>query len=249
MANAQVSTQKITISTKAKHLLVIVGGINVDSYERECWKMDEGLQFNEFTSIPEEDLAHGYSVCATDGGFIVTGGKNSDICYIFTVATLSWRKLKNMLRNRYYHGSVCIKGVLYVLGGASGVTGTDSVNSLVLTQGHWEAGPRLPQPVGAPRVAEINGRLYVLDPQTSKLYQLDVESRVWTKRAPIPGCDWQVSMVSVKGKLVVMGGENRICALYDPTSDAWTEGQQPRHEHRCGAVVYHDDRLLLMGGR
>ena len=248
----QDTTLKMARAAKSKQTLVIVGGRidrkGMSKVSKVCWKMNERRQIEKLMEIPIHDLADCHSVCAIDGGFILTGGDDSDICYMYTAATMSWRKLRKMLRKRYLHGSVCIKGVLYVLGGRIGGSSTNSVDCMVLGTECWESGPNLPHAVGFPKVAQINDRLYLLDPHTRKLYLLDVESGVWRERAPIPHCDIYVSMVSVKGKLAVMGGRARICALYDPTTDVWTEGQQPRHVHYRGSLVYHDDRLLLMGG-
>ena len=246
-AHKQTTAQKTGRTRKAKQVLVIVGGDISYRANRVCWKMNERRQLEKLTEIPYDDLSRFHSVCPTDGGFIVTGGQNSDICYIYTAATMSWRRMREMLRKRDRHGSICIKGVLYVLGGVVSGKWTDSVECLVLAENQWQTGHNLPQCVIYPKVAEINDRLYLLDPNTRKLYQLDAVNKVWTERAPIPRCDISVSMTSVKGKLAVMGGQDRICALYDPTTDVWTEGQQPTYQHIFGSLVYHDDRLLMGG--
>ena len=55
-------------------------------------------------------------------------------------------------------------------------------------------------------------------------------------------------MTSTKDKLCVAGGLKKICTLYDPTADVWTTMKQPVHVHRYGTLVYHNNKLLLLGG-
>ena len=55
-------------------------------------------------------------------------------------------------------------------------------------------------------------------------------------------------MTSAQGRLFVAGGESMICAWFDPKTNAWCTGQQPLHQHKHGALAYHNEKLLLLGG-
>ena len=55
-------------------------------------------------------------------------------------------------------------------------------------------------------------------------------------------------MTSAQGRLFVAGGPNMICTWYQPDKDTWCTGQQPLREHRYGALTYHNNKLLLLGG-
>ena len=55
-------------------------------------------------------------------------------------------------------------------------------------------------------------------------------------------------MISARGRLLVAGGENRFCAWYQPDMDTWYTGQQPLQQHKYGALTYHNNKLLLVGG-
>ncbi len=234
---------------QTKPMLVIAGGIIGNNANSMCWGMTTPNQFSKLTQIPAHGLAKWHSVCATVGGFIVTGGLNSDMCSMFTAATMSWQGMRKLRSARHAHASICIRGMLRVIGGWMRGNWTESVECMELSENQWRDGPHLPKRVSYPKVAELSERVYLIDAVIGRLCELDVASSAWTERARIPRCDYTVSMASVKDKLAVMGGWDRICMLYDPTTDAWTQCEQPRHPHCFGALVYYGGRVLLMGGR
>ena len=56
-------------------------------------------------------------------------------------------------------------------------------------------------------------------------------------------------MTSVNGQLVVAGGRNfSVCAWYNPATNTWCQGQQPRVRHNYGCLVHCADKVLLLGG-
>ena len=235
-----------------EHKLVVAGGQVQDKINRVCWNLDHSNQFKELIKIPDGVvLGLGYSVCKTPQGFAITGGEDSDLCMMFIAAKKAWSKLHSMLTNRYTHGSICIKGMLYVLG--DGPSGSKSVNILNIECDRWQHGPCLPIAVKHPKVAVSKERIYLLDQDTRKLLMLDVEGKVWRQMAALPGggaCRG-VSMTAVNRQLCAAGGlgEERMCAWYNMDTNTWSMGKQPTSCHFYGLLIYHDNRLLLLGGR
>ena len=165
----------------------------------------------------------------------------------------SWLKLPNMMTTRYARGSLCTKKVLFVFGGRTNFSHSNSVSVdyLPLDGGNWQHGEALTLAVYWPKVADINGNVYVLDAEcTKQLLQLDPEKKIWNKRAslPVDGKNCGVSMIAVNGRLCVARGPQRICAFYTPETDTWCMEQQPNKIHNYGSLVHNDNTLMLLRG-
>ena len=250
---ATYDTEKLSPKFKAKvrEMLMIVGG-EVDSrVNPTCWYLNSSNQIMELCKIPYSDLALYHSICPTPGGFAVTGGLDSNLCIVYNAETKSWSRLQNLQKKRHRHGSICISGVLSVIGGVIKFQIRESVDCLALDGGKWENGPELPTVVYLPRVAHIKGIIYLLDSwNTKQLLELDPENNTWVRRATPPGgVDKGVSMTSVNDQLCVAGGGVRVCLWYSPTTDAWSKGQLPFVGHRWGSLVHHNSKIFLLGGQ
>ena len=244
--------EKLSPKSKAKMTdqLVIVGGHMDGQVSRVCWYLDSSNQIVELCKIPYENLARFHSVCATPLGFMITGGEISDLCIMYNAATKSWVKLQNLRAKRYCHASICITGVLFVFGGTVSGVESKSVDCLALEDGQWENGPELPKAVNLPRVAQIKSIIYLLDCNTNQLMKFNPESNTWVLKASPPDGDYEVgSMTSVNGQLCVASTALCNCAWYNPTTNAWSKGQQPLKSHYWGSLVYHDNRIIQLGGQ
>ena len=237
-------------NAKAYPMLLIIGGQDKEVVCRVCWALDQSKKFIEFCTIPFDVLTREHSVCLTDVGFVITGGLNSDLCVMFTAATQTWKKLKSLRKKRCYHGSVFIKGVIYVFGGERDGQENTTVEYLATEDEAWKARPVLLICVTFPKVANINDHAYLLDEATRQLLELDTKRNTWVHHAPLPGYGYcaEVSMAAVNGLLYAMGGRDRICAWYTPDTNTWCTGQQPERQHKYGSLVYYEDRLMLLGG-
>ena len=194
-------------------------------------------------------------MCETPAGFALTGGYDSDLCAVFVASRKEWKRMPHMMRRRCRHGSVCIKGKLYVLCGTVSGSKSASVNCLTLENGQWVSLPDSPIKTACPKVAELNGFLYLLDADTMKLMKFDLEKKVWIilESIRVPSCYIpvsNVSMIAVNGQLCVAGGDNNICAWYHPATNTWSISKQnPRRNHVDGSLVQQDNTtLLLLGG-
>ena len=244
-----------TTNTKTD-TVVIVGGKEDTECSSECWKVDQSNEIAHLCDIPDNGLGKNFSACMILQGFIITGGYRSTLCMMFIASTQLWVKLSNLIEERYAHGSICLKEVLYVLGGgvwdSQGSTSTsDSVQMMPMKKGEWNNGPKMPLPVQHPKVTNIGDSAYILDEITNQLLHLDIEKQVWSQLAALSEdekCCVGVSMTSARGQLFVAGGGNRICAWYQPETNTWCTGQQPLQKHRYGALAYHNNNFLLLGG-
>ena len=232
-----------------KSVVVIVGGVINHTLNRVCWKLNEKTQIEELCQIPADNLARWHSVCKTPHGFVITGGDDSDLCLRFMAHTQSWIRMKDMRKIRHSHGSICVKSILFVIGGYQDDQQTESVEMIPIEGGCWQDGPNMPIDVLDPKVADTDESVYVLDQHTGKLLHLDVNRKIWSTREQFPrGRCPGVSMVSAQDKLFLAGGSYRLCAWYNTASNAWFMLQQPLQQHKYGALVHYDNTLILLGG-
>ena len=240
------------IATLAETVVVVGGQEREGEESRACWQIKSN-QMEHLTDIPADtptDSLELYypSVCKVPQGFVITGGNNSSLCFMYTAATKSWVRLQDLMEPRGYHGTICVKNVLYVLGGTD--ENSHTVHSMEMQLGIWQHEPDMPLGIMFPKVSEIDDIIYVLDSERSKgLFQLNADNE-WNDCEPLPIEDESstVSMTAAHGKLFVAGGENFVCAWYQPDTDTWCTGQRPLLQHEHGALVLYSNKLLLLGG-
>ena len=248
---ADISTA-LMASCKIEAKMVVVGGqYNVNEANLVCWEVNEG--FRELYNIPPKNIGNRSSVCKTPTGFAITGGVGINLCCLFVASSKQWIRMQNMLTKRQIHGSVCVKNVLYVLGGSVGETNhaSSSVHSIDIANGNWQKEPALPLTVQCPNVSDVDESLYLFDADDSgQLLQMNITEKIWRKRASPPNGKryTAVTMISALDRLFVAGGESMICAWYIPETDTWCTGQQPLREHWYGALTHINRKLLLLGG-
>ena len=240
-------------------LLVIGGQVGPAGRKRAsniCWSVDPSNQTTSIISaIPLARFRIQHSVCKTPGGFIVTGGYNCAKCIMYSAESNSWHNLPNMQSKRWAHASLFVNGVLFILGGASNYSQAKSKKAeyLAIENGMWQRAADIPVTVSFAKIADFDGNIYLLDDGIdSPLLKLNVAQNIWHHRAPFPkdvNSSYNgFSMTAAQGKLFVAGGGANICAYYDPTPDTWSLMQQTLHRHWYGALVSHNNKLLLLGG-
>ena len=254
--NALMDEVESMVDAKSKPTLMVIGGQVDEEMSPVCWNIAEAGQFEEFCDIPSVDLQCRHSICKTPQGFAITGGENSDLCIMFLAASRSWIRMQNMPNKRFAHGSVCVKGLLLVLGGHRCFNGSSSkycgVDFLLIDNGgSWQKGQELPFTAVHPKVSSIDKSAYLLNETTKKLVRFDIINKIWSKRAslPVDGCCNGVCMTSTKDKLYVAGGHERIFACYEHITDVWTTMRpQPVRVHLYGSLISHNNKILLLGG-
>ena len=143
-----------------------------------------------------------------------------------------------------------MKGRIFVFGGgATSMSKSASVHSLVLDGNNWTKEANLPIEVFYPEVASVENSIFLLDVYTNKLLHLDMKTKCWSYRKNVPGplCDGARMVVS-HNQILVAGGNGKTAAQYDPKTDTWCTLTSPTLEHDCGALVGLENKLYLIGG-
>ena len=246
--------QSLTSSISSlKQVVAIIGGYDSYDFQRKVWTVNDSNQVEKLCVMPD-DVQAGYSVCAIPMGVALTGGDGSKMCLIYNARTNSWSRMQDMSDIRHSHGSICVDGVLYVLGGYTfREERSASVESMSLASKAWTQCASLPVSIGNPLVASIGISIFVLDRYgRNQLFKLNNnDNSRWIERAPLLASisNKYARMCSVDDKLCVVGGRSRACAWYHPDTDTWVEAQQkPRLHHVYGAAVVVSGNILLLGG-
>ena len=242
----------------ATPMIAVVGGEDDDGkVSRECWEVNHPDKIVHLYDVPAEDLSICASICTFPQGFLITGGLDSRMCMMFIASSKVWARLQDLQVERCAHGSIYIKGVLYLLGGYLGKSTngnwkqSDFLDSMAIKDKKWENGPKIPLAVQYPKLSNLGQNVYLLDEVTNQLLLFDVDKNVWKQLASLSKeskyCSG-VSMITGRGKLLVAGGVNRVCAWYNADTNTWCTCQQPLQVHKYGALAYHNNKFLLLGG-
>ena len=205
-------------------------------------------QFTELCQIPEHFSRFG--ICKFPGGFVLTGGSSCVLCSMFVLATKSWKQLDSLTISRHCHGSIFAHGRIFVFGGWMSGARSASVHSLALDEGNWTKEPNLTIAVWYPEVASVGNSIFLLDVETHQLLKMNTKKKAWSHQTKLPGdgC-YGARMVSVQDKLFMSGGNNKVCAQYDPKTDTWCSLNLPTLQHNFGALVTLERKVYLMGGQ
>ena len=217
--------------------IVIVGGQEDNTVCQVCLKVDQSNQIVQMCHIPVDDLTPRLSVCKTPLRFAITGGVENDLCIMYVASTRFWLRLQDLKEERRCHGSICVKDVLYVLGGYLGEytdssEPSDSVDFMIINKGDWKNGPRIPLAVKFPKVSNLGDSVYSTFLMKSPISccVLTLKKNVWIQLASLSTekryC-LGASMASAQDRLLVVGGKDKICARYIPETNTWFTGHKP----------------------
>lgn len=136
----------------------------------------------------------------------------------------------------------------------------------------FSAAPLLPEPRGGGALARVGDRLHYIsglkadrDTDAPDHFVFDLaawasEGAVqWTRAAPLPLPRNQHSVAVVNDRIYIIGGQlnhdsqqldQARVDIYDPVSDAWTEGPSlpVAHSHSEGATFVYENRIWMVGG-
>ncbi len=243
VANQDPVRRKRNPKRNGKTKIAIIGG-----YRKLSWYLDPSMQLVELCAIP--DCCDWYSACQVPQGFVVTGGVDSVLCTMFVSATKSWKPLVPLSVARYAHGSIFMHGKIYLLGGHVNNTVSKSVQSLALDGGTWKDEPELPQYVYLAEASCMGGNLFLLEIwNNNHLFCLDVERKIWSEKATCPINCRGARMTTAQDQLFVAGGNSKTLSWYGPVTDTWQTGNPPMLQHYLGALICHDQKLYLIGGK
>jgi N-acetylneuraminic acid mutarotase len=178
----------------------------------------------------------------------------------------TWRGAPDMLHARSAHAVVSTGTVLYALAGTgANEPGAPTAPMLEVERFDgeaWTVETRLPgDGLNAPAAVLLGQRLFVLggfdlltNVPTDAVHVYDVDTREWSRVAPLPAPRGGHAAVVHDGRIHVLGGGNSMSTLadhdaYDPSTDTWTQrAALPRAEGSPAAVVFEGE-LWSIGGR
>ena len=247
--------------------LLLLGGylskteVNYSSY------VHLGLGWQKLTGTPEGLV--GASVCATEDGFLLLGGRYlyevTNSTHHYSVERQTWRRFSDMPTARSYAGSVRLGQRVYVIGGAvlrdGKLVPVDSCECLNTSEDTWTKLAPMEQGMLSPITAVIDEYIYVLfnDDEANKASQRGSTtlqryhhiSGCWSFMQPLPdsvGRTYGARAASISGSMYVVGGDGSLCEKYSPHTDSWTRLTRPGYQHHYGAVAVCNSTLMLLGG-
>ena len=211
----------------------------------------------DITKIPGDLLMRAPTICCYDWNKLtLTGGENSDVCAKLDLSTKKWKKMKNLRSQRALHGSVCILQHLFVFGGLTSfskpVVWSTSVEFLNIEQEHvqWQSAPPIPLALVNPKFTNSDTNVYLMGDNNPVLYLFDVMTKVWSQKTAMPRnplCGF--SIAAGNGSLYAAGGDMMACWQYNISTDSWVKLSSPALRHYCGALIFHQNSLLLLSGQ
>ena len=240
--------------------LVVIGGLVMGSSNHiisnpRGWKLESETKFVEITELPS-DLLHQYpSICQCGLNKLILMVGSKKVCAVFEMSTKKWKKLKDLKQKRFRHATVCVQHELLIFGGISlggSKEWSECVEFLNVEQDHgeWQQAPPMPSILTYPKIAKADTDVYLMGENNPVLYLFDVVRKVWSQKAAIP-------QNPRKGFSIVAGNDNLYAAVCDMKScweynfsiDTWTKLSSPALRHVGGALIFHQDLLLFLGGR
>ena len=202
---------------------------------------------NLFQNVSDGGL---YSVCYVNGGLLLTGGgtvgRTMNNCFLFDLATRKDTAMQPLITARYQHRSVSLGDCVYVVGGMdSRGNALASVERLNLKQRRWTSMPNMSQAVRDPVVVTYGNKIIVFRGQNTQVF--DITRNQWNNLSDLPEVCNTCAAVKLNDFIYVVGGANRTCLKYDPSSDSWTRLRQPRHKHTDALAVVWRGCVLVTG--
>ena len=259
-SNPEFNRRVTRILHPRKLRVVVIGGAlkrgEVIYGNKNSWKLENETKFDYIAEISSNLLRGVPSICFYDlNKLILTGGQYSDVCVMLDMSTKIWTKKRNLKVPTYGHASVCILQQLFIFGGDTlmRVPGkwSTKVEFLNIEQQHgeWQSAPPIPAALEFPKITNCDTNVYLMGDNNPFLYLFDVMKKVWshTEMPQNPGRG--VSIAAGNGRLYAVGGEMRACWQYIFSTDSWEKLSSPALSHYYGALIFHHNSLLLLGGQ
>ena len=227
-------------------------------------KVDEE-DFTEF-SLSHDCIGEGHSVCLYEGvGFIFTGGKGTEKqCHLYRVTEQNWEKLPDLTRGRYSHGSVCIDGVVYALGGVYQSSKLKDVECLnIQNDKQWAALPSFPTELDNVKTVTVNTQCiysggveminsgYRCNREDLAMWSYDIVKQTHEKKATLItsiGSNISFSIVHTQNRIFLYEGTQQNFLVHFVPLNSWCTLTPPKTKHFTGALAVYDRRVMLLGG-
>ena len=109
---------------------MVISGQDGNNSRHECWLLDKSMNIVDSWKFRYTQSFFWTGLCQIPGGFVAIGGKNKNECAMFTLSPKSWKMLEPLQAPRDRHGSVFMKGRIFLFGGFVSHSQSSSVISL-----------------------------------------------------------------------------------------------------------------------
>ncbi|ELU07347.1 hypothetical protein CAPTEDRAFT_215394 [Capitella teleta] len=148
-----------------------------------------------------------------------------------------------------------IQNKLYAFGGTINKQPSTRVDSLDNSSAEWKQQKRsMLHAVCKPYTVPFGTKLYVLggiaaDGPSTANQEFDPIWGKWKLKQSMPGACESGAALSLNSSIFVVGGAERACFRYTPTTDTWIVLLQPTHVHTLStAITAWKGNILLCGG-
>ena len=256
--NPEFNCEVTHILHPGKLTIVVIGGMlkrgEEISFNTKGWKLMSETKFVDIAEIRDDLLIRAPGFCLCDlSKLILTGGRSADVCVMLDMSTK--KGITNLKYPRRRHASVCILKQLFVFGGKTSSgdlqVWSTSVEYLNIEQDHgeWHAAPPMPAVLKYPKVTNVATNVYLMGDNNPVPHLFDVVKKVWSQKSAMPqNPGIAFSIASGNGNLYAVGGSLIICWQYNFPTDSWAKLSSPALTHYAGALIFHQNSLLLLGG-
>ncbi|XP_048871163.1 kelch-like protein 10 isoform X1 [Brienomyrus brachyistius] len=159
---------------------------------------------------------------------------------------------------RAYHGTACLKGFVYCVGGYDGTSALNTVCKFDPVSRTWHQVAPMHSRRCYVSVAVLHGYMYAMGGfdglgRLNTVERYDPESNRWTLIQPMNSRRSDACATTLHGKVYICGGYNGIQCLstaecYDPRTNHWTP-IAPMRVPRCSlGVIAYNEKIYAVGG-
>ncbi|CAG7731643.1 unnamed protein product [Allacma fusca] len=180
-----------------------------------------------------------------------------------------WKKGPSMTFPRSQFSCVFGDDALYVLGGMQKrESPCVTVERLCIPSGHilgsWETIAEIPFHRYYSSVGFLNGKIYVVGGQSpyhtsqmycsNSLYELDLQTKVWTRKATMKRERIGLSIVGFNSCLFAIGGGEISapwgvhCEVYHPKTNKWSRASSMNKPRRNAGTFIYNGKIHVVGG-
>lgn len=137
----------------------------------------------------------------------------------------AWRARADLPTGVWGAATAALGGYVYALGGDDDEDGTATTKVMRYdpVANTWTPRAPLPIAISYQRATAAAGRLYVLHPAGTVMYQYNPTADEWTETAPPSGGRGGAALVGYGRKVYAFGGSfNNSSEVYDPASNSWS---------------------------
>lgn len=254
---------RVVLTGLAALLVVIVGGAVLLSLSNPSPRDASG--WSAAAPLPQaRGEGSGAVVDGADGPYLaVVGGlrglgRTTDAVAFYDPDADVWTAGPSLPEPRHHTAAGAVDDTLYVSGGSPSATdlttATSQLWALAEDGRQWEELEALPQPRWGHRLVGHDGRLYAVGGQPGPQVQIFDRDGGWTLGAPIPQVRDHLGVVVHEGEIWALGGRDHTDILtarvdiYDPGTDAWSEGPDLPEPVSAAAVGVIDGHIHVVDG-